>query len=225
LFIPGFIWFVLLGIILGSSDIVAAWRQLGTWWKRAAWAVIATAALAPMLYTFVRSPNLLLPWLGAPASWPSWQTLLHQFVDTGLALIYHGPHDPQLWLGRLPLLDALGLFALLAGIFFYARHIRATRAQMLLGSFILGIVLISLGGEVRMSVVLPIVYLVIAGGVAYVLHFWLGVFPRNPLARTIGITVVVAVIGLSCFYNLKQYFIAWPHNPETVAVYGKTPPQ
>jgi hypothetical protein len=154
-----------------------------------------------------------------PDHFAPWQSTLKQFEDTVQAFVYHGPHNPQLWLGRLPLLDAFLGFMLIAGILFYARHWRATRTRLLLGYFVLGVLLVSLSGAVRLSAIVPIVYLVAIGGVAYVLHFWLNVFPRNPLARGTGIAIVAAIIIFSCLYNVRQYFIAWPHNPEVVTIY------
>ena len=79
--------------------------------------------------------------------------------------------------------------------------------------------LLWLGGAVTLSVLVPTLYLIVVAGIAYVLHFWLRMFPRNQLARGTGIAVVSLAVALACAYNLQQYFVAWPHNPDTAALY------
>jgi hypothetical protein len=59
----------------------------------------------------------------------------------------------------------------------------------------------------------------IATGLAYLLRDWLKTFPNNPVARGVGIGLVVAAVGLSCIYNYRAYFIAWPHNTVTRTVF------
>ena len=50
-----------------------------------------------------------------------------------------------------------------------------------------GVVLVGLGGPVGLSILVPLLYVAVATGLAYLLHEWLKVFPNNPLARGFGI--------------------------------------
>jgi hypothetical protein len=224
LFIPGFVWFVILNALWQRTELVILWQSLKPVWNRICWLFLAVIGLAALIISFIRTPHLILTWMGAPTHFASWQLLLKQLANTVLAFVYRGPHNPQLWLGRLPLLDAFLSIMLAAGIVFYIQHWQAERTRILFSYLLLGIILISLGGDVRLSVIVPIIYLVIVAGIAYVLRFWLSVFPSNPVARRAGISIVAFVVALSCFYNLQQYFIAWPHNPETVHVYRHVSP-
>lgn len=224
LFIPGFVWLVILNSVWQRAELVVMWQNLQPIWHRLVWIAMAAIGLAALTVSFIRSPHLILTWLGAPSRFASWQAPLKQLTDTVAAFVYRGPHNPQLWLGRLPLLDAFLSIMLIAGIVFYIQHWRAERSLMLSSYLLLGIILVSLGGDVRLSVIVPIVYLIIVAGIAYVLRFWLSVFPLNPVARRAGISIVTFVIALSCLYNLQQYFIAWPNNPETVHVYRHISP-
>ncbi len=223
LFIPGMVWLVMLNTALQWRGVLHAWQQLSLWWRVATAALVA-AGVGGIADTIVRTPSLWTGWLGWPDRLPAWHTVLRQLWGTLTAVVYQGPHDPALWLGRLPLLDAFTICMFLAGSIFYATHWRAGRTQLLAAYFLLGVVLAGLGGPVGISVLVPIIYIVAAGGIAYVLHFWLRTFPRNILARGTGIVIVSLVLGLSCFYNLKQYFIAWPVNPEVTAVYRRPAP-
>ena len=224
LFIPGFVWFVLLSLVWQRAELLTAWQKLGPLRNRIIWTVAAVVGLVATTYSITRNIQLLKVWLGAPEVFASWQSILRQLVNTLETVVYQGPHNPEIWLGRLPLLDTFSGIMLIAGIAFYIRHWRASRTRLLLSYLVLGIVLASLGGAVRFSVIVPIIYLVAIGGVAYILHFWLSTFPRNPLARATGIGIVVTIIALSCFYNLEQYFVAWPHNEEVVKIYQHPSP-
>src|SRR6185437_4732236 len=61
--------------------------------------------------------------------------------------------------------------------------------------------------------------LAIVGGMAYGLHFWLRLFPLNPLGRSIGISLLAGLVLLSCLLNIRAYFVAWPQNPAVRQAY------
>ncbi len=220
LFVPGFLWFVLLNAVWQVFTLAAAWRTLEAVWEKITWSAIALLGAGIATYSIIRSPKLLMPWLGLPVQidMHTIRVLPSHVVDTVLAIAFRGPHKPELWLGQLPLLDLFLFAMLLGGIFFYATHWRAARTQ-LLGSYVLLGIILAAFGVVSIGVFVPILYIIAIAGIAYMLHFWLGVFPRNPLARATGIGLVGLILTLSCAYSLTQYFIAWPHNPETHEAY------
>jgi hypothetical protein len=55
------------------------------------------------------------------------------------------------------------------------------------------------------------------GGIVEILQRWLESFPRNPVARSIGVCLLVAAIGFTSFYHLQRYFVAWGNNPAAIA--------
>jgi hypothetical protein len=215
LFIPGFVWFILLSLLWQWRVLIKTWQRLRPLWVRLLWSVLAAAGTAGLAARLVRSPALVMPWLGLPMHFINWWVTMRHVGGNFSALVYHGPHNPELWLGRLPLLDAFLSAMFVMGLVFYALHWRAARTRLIAGYLLLGAALAGLQGEVRLSVIMPLVYIVIVGGVAYTLYLWLRRFPRNPIGRLIGLAGIVLLVAVSCTYNLEQYFIAWPHNPET----------
>ena len=66
-------------------------------------------------------------------------------------------------------------------------------------------------------------FLIAAGGVALMLQQWFTVFPYNPFARTVGLVLLLFALGTTSFYSLNQYFVAWPHTPETKQTFQYRP--
>ena len=68
-------------------------------------------------------------------------------------------------------------------------------------------------------ILLPFVYIGIITGIVELINQWFTYFPRNPLARNIGISLLVFSITLTSAYHLESYFVAWPNDPDTKTVY------
>lgn len=217
LYVPGLVWIVVASLALQPHSWIDGLRRLSTWWQRAVLFMLGAGTLMPLAWALLRTPGLLKPWLGLPASWPTVHSVLQRLVHSLSFLFIHGPHDPIRWLDSLPVLDFFGIVMLLAGIVFYGRHWQAPRTRLLVAYLCLSVLLYAIAGPVSWSLIVPVIYIILVGGIGMVLHEWLQTFPRNPIARSLGFALLAAAIILSCVYNLRAYFIAWPHNPETVA--------
>lgn len=216
LYIPGLVWLVALNIYWQWDDLLAGWKGLKSALQRSLLALSALVWL-PLLAVQLTRSGSWREWLGLPAHLPDITELLKNFARIFVHLFVQGPSTPDLWLARAPVLDVFALVMCGLGIYFYAKHAKAFRAQMLASYFAVGVVLVTLGGNVGLSILIPLLYVTVAAGIAYLLHDWLKVFPRNPLARGVGIGLVSLAIGLASVYNLRAYFVAWPHNTDTHA--------
>jgi hypothetical protein len=212
--IPGMVWFVLPELYIQSSLVKKGWATFGGWWQRLIALIIALVWLPLLIIDFGRSGQLVT-WLGAPSHIAGPTTLIKQLVSVPIHLFVRGPEYPALWLGRAPILDAFTLAMSALGIYFYATRWRSTRGRLLGATFLIAVILVALHGPVSFSVLVPLMYAAAAMGLAYLVHEWLQVFPLNPLARSLGIGLVTLTVAVSCMYNLRAYFVAWPHNPVT----------
>lgn len=219
LYVPGMVWFVALGALWQVRTFGAlAWQRK---WVSMAALLIGAAGVAPLAWALIRSPHLIKTWLGWPATLPSVVTILKNIGNVPIHILFRGPGLPQHWLGHLPMLDAFSLIMLLLGV--YATLKQSRRLAIGFGLlFVPAFVLVGLG-TVNLSVLAPFTYLLVAGGVHELSGRWLTVFPRNPIARNLGLGLLVAVVGLACAYNIRAYFIAWPQASatETVFTYQK----
>jgi len=218
LYIPGLVWLVILEVFWLRSELLEGWKYFDRVWERILYGLSYIIWL-PLLVWRLHNINNLRMWLGLPAHLATPFTLLKQLVAVGVHLFIRGPQYPQVWLGRTPMLDLFTLAVCLLGIYFYVTHLSTTRSRVLISWFVVGAVLVGLGGPVSLSLMVPLVYIAVATGIAYLLHRWLHVFPLNPLARGFGIGLIVVAVAVSSVYNLRAYFIAWPHNPTTQATF------
>ena len=202
------------------STLIDGFRDTtACWWQWLVLVVVAALFLAPLLLAFTRHPSLVQTWAGLPAHFTAPGHIVRQLVHSVSFLAYRGPIDPQRWLDRLPILDIFALVMLVLGVFFYARHAWAPRTRQLVGLGLVSAAFFAIGGPVSLSLVVPLAYLIVTAGIGFLLHEWLHVFPKNVLARSVGYTILGLVVGAACIYNLRSYFVAWPHSPSTMAAY------
>jgi hypothetical protein len=217
LYIPGMIWFVLLTAFLQRKFVAEAWRSISNTYRGL---IVATLLFGlPLLAVGLTRHDALLTWIGLPAEFHSPLRVAKDFAGVFVHLFIRGPQYPDVWLGKLPILDTFTLATCLAGLYFFLTHLTAFRSKLLLAYFVIGTILISLAGPVSISLLVPLMYIYAATGIAFLLHDWLKTFPFNGLARGLGIGLVALAVGLSCLYNLRAYFIAWPHNEITKATF------
>jgi hypothetical protein len=218
--IPGMLWFVILNTVFNRREIQKILTNASVT-RRITLSTVSIIAVGGLGYHYCRSVSQLLTWIGLHNYPHSLHALGEQASTIATFVWYERPLAADQWLGKLPLLDVFMTVMLLTGCIFYARHWRARRTHLITAYGALSILLI-LCGRLTFSLLIPIIFLIAVGGIGLLLHQWLRVFPRNPLARTTGITLLTIVVLVSCLYNVREYFIAWPDNPSMQAAYAIT---
>jgi hypothetical protein len=222
MYIPGFIWFILLTLLWQNKQIRAELRRSPPHIVTICLLVIIIL-LAPLIYGLIRDPVFIKQLAGIPASLPSFETFGRNLLNIPKQLLWHGPADSNRWLPGTPLLDIVTAGALLFGIYAYSFRLGLDRTRLLLGYGIVSCLLIGLGGGVTIAILLPVIYIIVAAGITLLLQQWFTVFPRNPFARSIGIIFVCAAVAASSLYNINHYFVAWQHAPETKQTFNIAP--
>jgi len=219
LYIPGMVWLVFLSIFIRRRNIAEYWESSPNFFIRFLSVVGSLALLAPLGYALSKSPGLIRAWLGLGSAFKDPMTIGKQFLAVPKQLFVSGPLDPVHWLGRLPLLSVFETVMFILGAYFYLSHLKAARSRFIVILSLLAWVIIGVGGQVTLSLLVPVVYLVLTTGIAYMLHEWLKVFPKNPVARAIGIFVISIAILLTSLYQTRSYFVAWRYSPDTRAAF------
>jgi hypothetical protein len=224
LFTPGGLWFVIVTTLLLHRPLLIHSSKAKP--KDLALASgILVALLVGLGSSLVQNTTIIAQWIGMPGQLPIASVLCKQAVASVTYFVIKGPVSPETWLAHTPLLDVASSVFLLFGIIFYSRHLRNGRTRLLLGFSIICIALIALNGASALSYAVPMVYLVLGGGVAYVMHQWNRTFPLNPLARATALTLMVGLLMAIVGFHAIRYFVAWHNSPNTVQAYSSSQTQ
>lgn len=218
LYSPGMVWLVAAGLLWQWKHIDAAFKQHPG--SVAIGSFSFLAAISPLLWHFYKTPTLVKAWLGISDNWHQPLHFAHNLIDVPLAIFYRGQANPEQWLGRLPVLSIVGTLCFALGAYIFYKHFKLARVKFFIVLGLLGSVVIALGdGSVPLIVLTPFIYLMVAVGANYIIQLWLDVFPRNPLARGVGIAFFGLVISSIVIYNTRSYFVAWPQAEATQKVF------
>ncbi len=224
LYTPGLIWFVIFGSIWQRKAVIRLMKS-----ERATFAIIIIgllAVLGPLFYALFHDPQLLKTYVGLSSS------PLSQFVGIPKRLLlipvklvfYNSPISPVHGINKLPLLDIFAVaMAILGAYNYYVNDRLLDRSKLLLGGILLSCGLYALNGQVGIQILLPFVYLLVAGGIAFMLQQWFKVFPSNPFAKVLATSLLTLALVSVCFYHANRYFVAWPSMPATRAVFDQKP--
>lgn len=222
-YVPGLLWFVLGFVAFGLKDIRKYLAQYAITTKFYA-AGLLLALLAPMVLMALDSPKAALQGItGMTFSSDMWSAAVENIWQLPRYFALGGLENSEVWLYKAPVLDILGIVLILFGAYYYARN-RKTLSRTYPLTMFAGIAFfMTVFGSFYFApaLFLSLIFLMTAG-LDELLGRWLSVFPRNSLARGFGITLVTIILLLSVFYNIRQYFVAWPNNSETKATYSIT---
>ena len=224
MYVPGLIWFLVPAIFLHRKIIFGSLRRQPLWFNAAIGLMIAVM-LVPLVFSTLFSINngtdSLLSILGLPSSFEPFTSVLKTAAITVSNIFAYNKAGPLYVPGHLPWLDAATNLLVAIGLYQFVRHIGLNRSKLLVFLGTVGLLLIALGGSVAPVLLLPFVYVLAVEGLKWLLDSWLKVFPRNPVARSLGVVLTIVVVGMIAAYQTQKYFLAWGKAPETHAVFNK----
>jgi hypothetical protein len=216
-YLPGFIWFVALAIILRRDVLLGAWKKAKLV-HRTVTVLIAVLLAIPLIHAGISTPKVFIQnWLALNIHVPNAHELLTRIIRIPDNLFWHGPNVPVLWLGKLPMIELVTTVFALIGAYYYIKRFSQTKLVVVIPA--IAWLLTIAGGTSLITLIVAFVYLYAAGGIAYSLKLWQRVFPRNPIARGTAVGLIAAVLALVVLYNVRQYFVAWAYNSQTRAAY------
>jgi phage shock protein PspC (stress-responsive transcriptional regulator) len=219
LYVPGMIYFIIGG---------TAWqfRAVRRTHKRpepllvGACVAVFVLLVAPLVYGFINSPQIWREYLGLPTHVPTIIGFLKSFLAVPFGIFVWAPRNAAFRLGRQPLLDIFGSIMFILGCYALVKRYRLDRLVLLFGIFLAAALYTAVSGNYENSfVLLPFIYFCIAIGIGMLLEQWRKVFPLNPLARGLALVIVALAVLVSVNFQARRYFIAWPHNPQTRAMF------
>jgi hypothetical protein len=174
--------------------------------------------ISPLIYASVKDINIALALTGLYNLPASFLEYLKQIGQNFSQIFFRGFTEPSLNLGRLAILDIFSVIMVALGILYFERQRGLRRSQLLFSATVFLAFLVSLSPFFvgKLAIFFPIIMLFGVAGIVELLNRWLKSFPGNPVARTVGVCVIVLTIGFVSNYHLQRYFVAWSGNPDVV---------
>ncbi len=211
LYIPGVWLFALVGSIILSSNILLAWNRFNRK-EKSVWVLSAALPLIPLVYGLFE--------VSALKTWLLWGSLdanltgfMHNIRYIPSQLFTHGIPDALRWLPGTPILDVATIVLAGLGAIYIFRDSRYPLRRIALAALtLLCVLLIGIFGPTYFSLLLPLIYLFVAGGITFLLDQWFHIFPNNPFARSFGLVLVSLLIVFICAYQIGRYHYVWPRS-------------
>lgn len=219
LYVPGLLWLVAALKFMFIKRLLRLYKKMSIV-NRIVIIAFVLLLLAPLIYAVVKDWKILLDVLAipetfAPIEWAKRLVLIPIFLTA------QGPFMPMYNLGRLPLLDVFSVVMVILGAYWYYFRIKLLRTKVMIVMGGVSVALIAFSGLVFIPMLLPLVFILIAAGLSLLLQQWFTVFPKNPLARIVGATLITGLIVIVCGYHLQRYFVAWSGSQATHRLFIK----
>lgn len=219
LYVPGLLWLVAALKFMFIKRLLRLYKKMSIV-NRIVIIAFVLLLLAPLIYAVVKDWKILLDVLAipetfAPIEWAKRLVLIPIFLTA------QGPFMPMYNLGRLPLLDVFSVVMVILGAYWYYFRIKLLRTKVMIVMGGVSVALIAFSGLAFIPMLLPLVFILIAAGLSLLLQQWFTVFPKNPLARIVGATLITGLIVIVCGYHLQRYFVAWSGSQATHRLFIK----
>ncbi len=218
--VPGLIFFLLAFAIWQRRSLREQFKAIKQPYLIGGLILLFIAVIA-IIWGIVLNPSIWKIYLGLPTF--NLKQLGHNLVSIPVSLIAYSPSKPEYWLGHQPILDVFSLIMFALGSYSLVIKRKLDRSLLLGGWLGIGILWATLSGEFRnLVVILPAVYLAVGFGIQFLIRRWFKVFPNNPLARSVGTILMTIAVLSAVSFQLGRYYVAWPHNPDTIKAYRST---
>lgn len=216
LYVPGFWLLVIFASIFGRREIAFMWGKSSIKSRLLAIFLFLTS-LAPLAYSVFTNPSQYRQILGFAGGEQalSGAVILKNFGDVWLGFAVRGVDEPLRWLVGTPILDAASLILLGLGIYSYHSKLHPIRYKTILWGLIIALILMVLGGFEYIGIAIVFAYLFISAGLGLLLQQWFSVFPKNPVARTVGVTCIAVLVAGIAYFHVTRYYIGWTHADST----------
>ncbi len=222
-YVPGLVWLELFGALALRKSILRRLQRTPPV-HIAAWILVWLAIVSPLLWAVIQKPSLGLTLGGLPQNVHTLSELGSHMLNAVMSIAVRSNRNPIYWVGHAPLLNIIEVILTLLGTYYYY-IVRGERFSFTVGTGLIALLLIGLGGSVTFAAILPFLYILITAGIALFVSEWSTVFPRNPIARITGACLVLLMVFFSAVYQVRSYFVAWPHNPTTIQAFRHHAPK
>ncbi len=218
LYIPGSIWLAVAVGIYYRTAFTAALKALTTK-QRLLFAVVQVILLTPLVIGVILNPSVIISLLGLSTNLNAYTAIPNEFILSFYSLFIRSSENNSMTLLSLPYMDIFSSILIVLGLYRLRYWNRTTLLFSALASLYL-ILATSIGAIPTSALFVPL-YAMVIYGAGFLLRQWYTVFPRNPVARSIGTGILASGILLISIYHLTKFYVAWPNTPEARAQHSQ----
>ena len=222
LYIPTMPWFIIVGGIIMQSAARKAMQEVPVK-HQVLIPLFFLGLVSPLVWHLIQTPLSALTLLGLPQHLPSLQAMGSILYSFARSLVWRGTGPAEIMLIGAPILNVIEAGLVAAGFVTLIRSVKLRSNLFVLGGLALFVILVALGQTTYLPLI-PFLFLLLAGGIFYLLNEWFDVFPLNPIANIIGTAAIVLVVGASVLFHIRSYYIAWPHSTATRQAFNLAQP-
>jgi hypothetical protein len=154
-----------------------------------------------------------------PAHLPDPVRILKNIAWMVLALFIKTPHNSPFLIGRLPVLSITADALLVFGGFALWSAARLKLAAYA-AAVAYAVILAAINDNVNiLAFAVPILAVIMTAGLRYLYIEWRKIFPRNPLAKNLALTLMWLIVLVQLIFGLKYAVSAWPSTTDTRTAY------
>ncbi len=214
MYVPGLIWWLAIGAVICRRKLSAVMTEVPSWvivlgfW-------LFSIILIPAIISIIKDWHIFKEFALIPVHFGSVLEVLKHIAWMFGALIIKTPYHDQLIVGRAPLLDIIQIALVAFGGF--AMFVAArSKAAILVAAVLFSVLAAGINNNLRLLALgLPAIGIFMAAGLRYLYIEWRGIFPRNPIPKTLALILMIIVVSVQSVYGLSYGLIAWPQAPAT----------
>jgi hypothetical protein len=218
LYTPGLVWWLAGAVLIARKKLADIFREspppivgLGI--------LLALLAISPLVIGLIKDWTLIKQLALLPPSLPDTLNILKDIGWMLLAVFYKAPSHNPLIIGQLPLLNIVQVALLVFGSFALWGASK-TKLFIAVAVFIFAVLAAGFNNNlVLLAICLPSISIVITAGLRYLYIEWRGIFPKNPLARSLAIALMAALVAIQLLFGISYAAIAWPNSVDTKNTY------
>jgi 4-amino-4-deoxy-L-arabinose transferase-like glycosyltransferase len=218
LYVPGLNWWIILAAIYCGPKLWQDIKSTG-WLTNLSAGVLLAIIITPLCVALVKGNISVSSLFLIPSHFSGILSELKAIGWMWLGLFWKAStHYPTI-IGQLPVLNIVAIVLSVFG--FYALWVvAAKKAYALGGSVVLAIILAGINQNINLlALALPAIGVLVCAGLRYLFIEWRSIFPRNPIARSLAVTAMCAIVVVHMVFGLRYSLIAWPHTVDTQQLY------
>ncbi len=218
LYIPGLVWLLSLGLVIGRNRIVGIIKRCSRLYLVIG-AIVFLLLVTPLLVALVTHPSNIRQLLLIPERFPSVLEILRSTAWSFFGIFWRTQSHIDIGIGRLPLLNIMEIALCIFGV--YALFSRTRHLTYFLAAIVI-FSIIAAGMNQNPEILLigfPALIVFIAAGLRYLYLEWRRVFPLNPFARYLALALILVIVTMQISYGLRYSLVAWPDTEATKALY------